>query len=139
MKRLLFVLTIACIVSCKELPDDFAVTDELMRSELVKMSLPEQRSIFSSLDSEKKAELYQFKIKKDLKTRGLSRQEKKVLEEILDYCKPEAYNNLSDNQDLENKFVAELDALGWSAEKIFKYTMTFMTADEFDLAYPDAE
>lgn len=117
------------------MPSDFAVTDDLMRSDLVKMSLPEQRSIFSMLEPEMKVKLYQFKIRKDLKEKELTRQERKILKEILDYCKTEVYENLSENQSVENEFVMNLDALGWSEEKIFKYTMVIMTVDEFEVRY----
>lgn len=135
MKRLLFILTICIASSCNRIPSDFAVTDDLMRSDLVKMSLPEQRSVFSMLDPEMKVKLYQFKIRKDLKEKELTRQERKILKEILDYCKSEVYENLSENQSVENEFVMKLDALGWSEEKIFKYTMVVMTVDEFEVRY----
>lgn len=135
MKRLLFILIICIVSSCNRMPSDFAVTDDLMRSDLVKMSLPEQRSIFSMLEPEMKVKLYQFKIRKDLKEKELTRQERKILKEILDYCKTEVYENLSENQSVENEFVMNLDALGWSEEKIFKYTMVIMTVDEFEVRY----
>lgn len=137
MKRLLFIFFICIVGSCNRIPNDFAVSDNLMRSELVEMSLPEQRSVFSSLEPEMKARLYQYKIKKDLKEKKLTRQERKILKEILDYCKPEIYENLSENQNRENEFVMKFDAIGWSEEEIFKYTMTVMTVNEFEESFAD--
>lgn len=84
-----------------------------------------------------KARLYQYKIKKDLKEKKLTRQERKILKEILDYCKPEIYENLSENQNRENEFVMKFDAIGWSEEEIFKYTMTVMTVNEFEESFAD--
>ena len=139
MKKILFIL-VSCIVgSCNQIPNDFSVTDDLMRSEFVTMPLAEQRSVFSSLDPEMKAKLYQFKIRKDLIEMELTRPERKILKDILNYCRADVYKNLSENQSIENEFVMKLDALGWSEEKIFKFTMTCMTVNEFNAVYKGDE
>ena len=136
MKRII-ILWGLILFSCKNVSEDFLVTDGLMRSELVKLSLPEQRAVFSTLTPEMKSRLYVFKFNQDMREQKLSMAEKKVLKEIADYYLPDAYYKDSIPQGVENKFIMEMDALGWSEEDIFKYTMVIMTVSEFDAAFSD--
>ena len=134
-KLSLFIIGFFLICSCNRLPDDFIVSENMLRSKLVKMSLPEQRSFFSTLDPEMKSRLYLYKFKKDLKEQQLTKPERKLLKEIIEYYLPDAYYSDNASDDIDNMFVMKMDALGWSEEKIFKFTMTFMTVNEFNAVY----
>lgn len=125
-----------CLLSCKTEQCDFQVTDTLDRSDLIQLPLNEQRSIFSSLSPEIKSKLYQYKFKQDLSEQNLSRQEKKVLKQLMDYAVPETYKNGPVSNEEEFKFLQTLDELGWDQDRIFKYTMVIMTVNEFDKKYP---
>lgn len=124
------------MAACSSDYGDFQVKDGMMRSDLVKCSLAEQRSVFSTLSPEMKSRLYQFKIREDLRKQSLSKTERKILKELHRCCTPEFYNKTADSL-FEARFIGRLAAEGWDDVRIFKYTMTYMTVSEFDAQYAD--
>lgn len=133
IKGLIYIFLICLLTSsCHDEVCDFEISQGIYRSDMVKMNLESQRILFRELSPEVKAQLYRYKLSYDLKTCNLSRQEKKVLREIMYYVTPETYYSTADSSEKELYFVSKLNALGWDDDKIFKHTMIIMTVEEFD-------
>ena len=132
--RKLFFLSLMCsLIACtSKLEEDFEIREGLMRSNLISKSLPEQREIFSSLPSEMKSKLYCYKFSKDLKEQKLSIKQRRFLKELRDFASIETYDSAPISPLIEANFLSRMDLMGWDEHDMFKYTMTFMTVNEYD-------
>lgn len=132
MRNLLYLIVILCSLSCDNRSQrDFEVKEGLMRSELVRMSLPEQREIFSTLSPEMKSKLYCYKFTMDLKEQHLSINERRFLKELRNFASPQTYEAPVPPLQ-EADLLSRMDLMGWDEHDMFKYTMTFMTVNEYD-------
>ncbi len=131
-----FALLICGLVSCstKSLPEDFEVYDGMMRSEFVKLPIPEQQDIFIEMSAAQKVALWKYKLEISLKEDDLSKAEKQQLEKVYSMMTPEFYTDTTDTYN--KKLIAWREAMkeeyGWDDYKIWFYMESWMTQDELD-------
>lgn len=135
------LLYILGVLSCRQIlpyiveEDDFSVNDTLLRSELVQMPMNLQRKVFVSLPPEMKYKLYEYKFSVDFQSEELSPREKRELytlyKELMSIENFNTPGSIPEDRFLywENRLA---EKLRWSADQIYRHTMTFMTAKEYD-------
>lgn len=143
MKRvyILCLLSIICIscTNCMTKENlsyvkDMTINDTLKRCDLVQMDIEKQREIFNILDNDTKALLYRYKIVTDIQSPSVSRKDKKHLKKLLKKAQPEIYSYKREefNTWCEGWMKDAREQLKWDEKKIYVYSMTLMTKDEFD-------
>ncbi|MCM1501517.1 MAG: hypothetical protein NC115_02470 [Bacteroidales bacterium] len=141
MKRIFILLAVLAMAACNsgrsnaelEALSGMNVNDTLTRVDLVKMDIARQREIFNALSPEKKSDLYRYKIYKDIKNNEFTKEERAEMTGLLKKVSPEIYTSGKDkfdrfSQEFEGRMLRDL---GWDDQKLFKYTMTIMTGEEF--------
>ena len=141
MKHIFYFVVLFLLMSCnksgkKEVKDeDFKVNDEMFRSELVTLPMERQKEIYRTLSPEMKHQLYEYKYTIDLASDRLTDKEKKYLTQFKnEFCTIETFSNPEGiSEEVQSNCIQSFkDNLGWLDDKIYIYTMTFMTADEIE-------
>ena len=113
---------------------DIVLNDTLMRSELIKMDVLTQHNVVAGLSPEKKVELYDYKLQKDLESGKLSDAEAALLKDLRSHLSVKIYSDKQAGDEFRAYSKKIEDKLrndyGWDDEKMFKYTETVMTAEE---------
>lgn len=141
MKHIFYIAILFLMLSCNNSgkqevkAPDFKVNDEMFRSELVTLPMERQKEIFMTLSPEMKHQLYEYKYTIDLASDKLTDKEKKYLTQFKnELCTIETFSNPEgiSEEEQSNCIQSFKDNLGWSDDKIYIYSMTFMTADEIE-------
>lgn len=88
----------------------------------------------SELSPEKKFELYDYKLKKDLETVQFTDGEAALLKDLRSHLSAKIYSDEEARAEFQtySKSIEDKlrDECGWDDEKVFRYLETVMTADE---------
>lgn len=113
---------------------EIIVLDTLTRADIIRLPIEEQTQVMGEVTPEKKAELFRYKLTKDLESGSLNGKETALIRELLDGLSPKIYTDSTakaEFKELGNGIVAKLrDECGWDDIKIAQYTETIMTAAE---------
>lgn len=140
MKTLRYLAVVAMVAagcgnrSANLAEKDIVLNDTLSRSELVKMDVLTQHNIVSELSPEKKFELYDYKLKKDLETVQFTDVEAALLKDLRSHLSAKIYSDEAARAEFQtySKSIEDKlrDECGWDDEKVFRYLETVMTSDE---------
>ncbi len=93
-----------------------------------------QHNVVAGLSPEKKVELYDYKLQKDLESGKLSDAEAALLKDLRSHLSVKIYSDKQAGDEFRAYSKKIEDRLrndyGWDDEKMFKYTETVMTAEE---------
>ena len=107
---------------------------DIPRREFVKLDMNEQKSIYRDMTAEQKEALWEYKFQVSLKDQRLSSAEKQELEKIAEKISNLGFYGNAGDSSTEN-FIRKwthrmIEKYGWSDDKLFYYTYTWMTDDE---------
>lgn len=113
---------------------DIVINDTLTRAELVTMDVLTQHNIVSDLTPEKKLELYDYKLQKDLASGTLKDEEAALMKDLRAHMNVRIYADKAAKDEF-NAYAKTIEEklrndCGWDDRKMFQYTETIMTAEE---------
>lgn len=113
---------------------DIVINDTLTRAELVTMDVLTQHNIVSDLTPEKKLELYDYKLQKDLASGTLNDEEAALMKDLRAHMNVHIYADKAAKDEF-NAYAKTIEEklrndYGWDDRKMFQYTETIMTAEE---------
>lgn len=110
------------------------VYGDITRSEFVKLDMKEQQRIYRDMSAGQKEALWTYKFQISLKDQRLTPSEKQELQNMMDTMEIPGFFDNTGNLSTE-KFIRKwthkmTGKYGWSEDKLFYYTHTWMTDDE---------
>ena len=139
MKRVLIILCFIFLsvgASAQSSAADYLLNDSLMRSELVKKDIQQQKAVFATLSPESCYQLWATKFKDNLRSSHLEKGEKVVMRFLYDSISPAVYDSSKTAEKDSYVRIVETakDVLqqyyDWSPSKLYRYLYTFMTEAE---------
>lgn len=141
MKNILTILclTLSFTISyAQSAKPDYLLDGSLMRSELVKKDILQQKAIFASLTPESCYQLWVTKFADNLRSDNLEKGEKAVMRFLYDFISPDVYapSTTEAKETFKNIIETAKDILqqfyDWPPSKIYRYLYTFMTEEEIE-------
>lgn len=152
-RYILLVISVAAIyacskdderLSCDPVVNDWAkhnvsTYENISRTDFVKFSLSEQRAIYNGVSGARKVQFWREKLDIISEQNLLSSEELEVFKEIVEYMNPNHFDNPYETEDLmthsQNCVEKLIKEHGWDDEKVFYYTHTWLTKEEYIDAY----
>ena len=150
---MLLVISIVALISCSKdgerlscdpVIDDWAkqnvsMYENITRTDFLKFSLSEQRAIYNGVSGARKVQFWREKLNIIIEHDLLSNGELEIFKEIVEYMNPDHFDDSSQTDDLMTHSQDCVEKLmkeyGWDDEKVFYYTHTWLTKEEYIDAY----
>lgn len=134
---ILFIVMMLVTISCNQDTgkiQDIRLNDRLTRSELVLLSLNEQRLMIAQLTPEKQYVLWKIKMEYLLDDSGFDSNEKEILNNLYKHMSVRYFeeNDTTFTNILDMSIKALRNQYGWTEDELFINLMTIMTKEEFE-------
>jgi len=121
------------VLSCK---NEFVVVDGLTREDIIQLSEVERTKL--PMDQATRAKLFKYKYDKDIKSHRISGKEKEIIRQLRALSVPEAFDpGQNEIKDKLNRIGEQLDSLLWNETKLYLFTGTILTIEEFVNKLPE--
>ena len=105
------------------------------RSEIVELSMDQQRAILRGLPADKKANLWREKLAYIMQDSKLSEEEKQEVKNIYDYFIPYFYSQdgLEEAEEYAKKWINHMQTTyTWDNDMVYYHIFTWLTAEEYE-------
>ncbi|WP_278686243.1 bacteriocin fulvocin C-related protein [Alistipes finegoldii] len=105
------------------------------RSEIVELSMEQQRAILRGLPADKEANLWREKLAYIMQDSKLSEEEKQEVKSIYDYFIPYFYSQdgLEEAEEYEKEWINHMQTTyNWDNDMIYYYVCTWLIAEEYE-------